>query len=235
MEQVGIVSDLWRFPVKSFGGERVRRAFVGPFGLVGDRRHAVVDVATGGALTARRTSALLHYGARSTTPDTGEGTVVTLPDGREVDTDDPELARDLSERLGREVLMGRSPTAVHDCAPVHLVSESAIAQVAAWLDGEADRRRFRANVVVELDGDDPFGEAAWPGHALGIGDGVVLQVVNPTERCAVTTFDPDTVERDTRVLASIARERDNLFGVYAAVARGGWVSVGDPVILVRED
>ena len=31
------MSDLWRFPVKSFGGERVRRAFVGPFGLLGDR------------------------------------------------------------------------------------------------------------------------------------------------------------------------------------------------------
>ena len=24
---VGLVADLWRFPVKSFGGERLRRAF----------------------------------------------------------------------------------------------------------------------------------------------------------------------------------------------------------------
>ena len=37
------MADLWRFPVKSFGGERLRRAFVGPFGILGDRRVAVVD------------------------------------------------------------------------------------------------------------------------------------------------------------------------------------------------
>jgi uncharacterized protein YcbX len=56
-------------------------------------------------------------------------------------------------------------------------------------------------------------------------------VVSPTERCAVTTFDPDTLERDNRVLAGLARDRENLFGVYAAVARPGWARVGDPVAL----
>ena len=50
---MGIVSDLWRFPVKSFGGERLRRAFVGPFGVLGDRRFAVVDE-DGRGLSARR-------------------------------------------------------------------------------------------------------------------------------------------------------------------------------------
>ena len=43
----------------------------------------------------------------------------------------------------------------------------------------------------------------------------MLAVVSPTERCAVTTFDPDTLERDNRVLAGLARERENFFGVYA--------------------
>ena len=43
----------------------------------------------------------------------------------------------------------------------------------------------------------------------------MLEVVSPTERCAITTFDPDTLERDNRVLAGLARERENLFGVYA--------------------
>ena len=27
----GLVADLWRYPVKSFGGERIREIFVGPF------------------------------------------------------------------------------------------------------------------------------------------------------------------------------------------------------------
>ena len=42
----------------------------------------------------------------------------------------------------------------------------------------------------------------------------------------MTTFDPDTLERDNRVLAGLARERENLFGVYARVCRAGWAEVG---------
>lgn len=229
--QIGVVSDLWRFPVKSFAGERLRRAFLGPFGLIGDRRHAVLDPAEGAAVTARRRSALLGYAARSGEPETGEQVVVTTPGGLTLAPEDPALARDLSERLGREVAMARTPTAVHDCAPVHVVSEGSLAAAGAWVDGEIDRRRFRANVVVSLDDAEPFAETDWPGHVLALGDEAALQVVSPTERCAVTTFDPDTLERDTRVLAGIARERDNLFGVYATVSTPGWVAVGDPVML----
>ena len=56
-------------------------------------------------------------------------------------------------------------------------------------------------------------------------------MVSPTERCAITTFDPDTLERDNRVLAGLARERENLFGVYARVVRAGWAEVGGPIVL----
>lgn len=52
-----------------------------------------------------------------------------------------------------------------------------------------------------------------------------------TECCAVTTWDPDTLERGTRVLATIARERENVFGVDCRVVRGGWVAVGDRVVI----
>ena len=229
--QVGVVSDLWRFPVKSFGGERLRRAYLGPFGVLGDRRHAVLDPAEGAAVSARRRSALLGYSARSGDPDTGEQVVVTTPEGVSLAPDDPGLSRDLSERLGREVAMARTPAAVHDCAPVHLVSEGSLAAAGRWVDGEIDRRRFRANVIVDVEEPGPFVEAAWPGHLLALGEEAALHVVTPAERCAVTTYDPDTLERDTRVLAGIARERENLFGVYATVSAQGWVAVGDPVVL----
>ena len=231
-DEVGIVSDLWRFPVKSFGGERLRRAFVGPAGILGDRRHAVLDPVAGAALSARRVSALLGYAARSGDPDTGGSVVVTTPDGVEMSPGDPTLSLDLTSRLGRRVQMARSPGAVHDCAPMHIVSEASLAAAGSWVDGEIDRRRFRANVVVELSGPGPYGESDWPGHRVALGDEVVLGVVSPTERCAVTTYDPDTLERDTRVLAGIARDRENLFGVYAEVVTTGWVAVGDAVRLV---
>ncbi len=54
----------------------------------------------------------------------------------------------------------------------------------------------------------------------------MLEVISPAERCVITTFDPDTIARDNRVLAGLARTRDNLFGVYALVRRAGWVEVG---------
>ena len=56
---------------------------------------------------------------------------------------------------------------------------------------------------------------------------------SPTERCAVTTFDPDTLERDNRVLTGLAADRENLFGVYAVVSRPGWLRVGAEVRITR--
>jgi len=140
----------------------------------------------------------------------------------------------VSRAIGDDVRLARSPIGAHDAAPVHLVTTASLTAAQAWVAGEEiDRRRFRANVVVELDEPTPFAEAAWPGMSLRLGEeGPVLAVVSPTERCAVTTLDPDTLERDNRVLAGLARERDNLFGVYARVARAGWAEVGAPVTLV---
>ena len=44
----------------------------------------------------------------------------------------------------------------------------------------------------------------------------------PPPALRVTTFDPDTLERDNRVLAALRGDRENLFGVYARVVRPGW-------------
>jgi uncharacterized protein YcbX len=232
--RVGIVSGLWRFPVKSLGGERARHVFVGPYGITGDRTHALVG-ADGGVLTARRTSAMLGFRARHEDPEGATGLRVTCPDGRTLAPDDPALAEAVGAALGRPATMARSPVGVFDAAPLHLVTDASLRQVDEWLGEELDVARFRANVVVELEDPRPFAEGAWVGRRLALGAQVVADVVSPTERCAVPTFDPDTLERDPRVLATLARRRDNLFGVYAGVARPGWLRVGDPVELLPQD
>ena len=58
----------------------MRRAFLGPFGILGDRRHAVVD-AEGNPLTARRAHALLGFRASCEDAEAGEGVEVTTPEG----------------------------------------------------------------------------------------------------------------------------------------------------------
>jgi len=50
---VGSVSALWRFPVKSMGGERLERADISSAGLLGDRAFALIDTATGKVVSAK--------------------------------------------------------------------------------------------------------------------------------------------------------------------------------------
>ena len=138
------------------------------------------------------------------------------------------MARELSEALGRPAVIVRNPVGVHDVAPAHVISTGSLAAARAWVDGEEiDRRRFRANVILDLEEAGPFAEDAWVGAAIELGDdGPVLEVISPTERCVMTTFDPDTRgARQPRPRRS-GEDPDNLFGVYARIWRAGWIEVG---------
>jgi MOSC domain-containing protein len=103
------VAELWRYPVKSMQGERVDAATVGDTGLAGDRRYAVVDVATGKVGSAKHPrlwGALLQCQARGIEPSPGASlpsVAITLPDGRETGSDDPDVDEHLSEVFDRPV------------------------------------------------------------------------------------------------------------------------------------
>ncbi len=90
------VTEIWRFPVKSMGGETLLDAEVTDLGIAGDRGWSVYDRATGTTLTARRTPELLFASARLVADEL----VVTLPDGSEVGEGGSER---LSAWLGRDV------------------------------------------------------------------------------------------------------------------------------------
>jgi MOSC domain-containing protein len=49
----------------------------------------------------------------------------------------------------------------------------------------------------------------------------------------MTTVDPDTLERDPEVLRDIGRRFRGQLALNADVARGGAITAGDPVRLVR--
>ncbi|KPF58624.1 hypothetical protein IP88_16455 [alpha proteobacterium AAP81b] len=80
MTILGSVGELHRYPVKSMLGEALASAEVATRGIVGDRVHALIDVATGKVASAKlphRWRALLGYAASY-----GEGGVsITAPDG----------------------------------------------------------------------------------------------------------------------------------------------------------
>jgi MOSC domain-containing protein len=119
-------------------------------------------------------------------------------------------------------------------APVTLVSDGSLARLAQEAGtAQVDPRRFR--MLFELSGCEPHEEDTWNGRTFATGS-AVIRVGGPVDRCAVTTRDPDTGERDLDTLRLLKdyrgrRESDGavLFGVYATVVEPGLVRVGDPV------
>jgi len=233
------VVELWRYPVKSLQGEQVDAIEITTTGLSGDRSFALFDAETGVGLTARRVPELLFASAR-TQPD---GSVaITLADGT-VASDDDALSAWLGRRVtlrGRESHLDRryenpldfedeahsewiefdgATAAFHDSARAQ-VSLVSIGTLAGW-----DRRRFRANVL--LDGG---GEEELVGSDVALGD-TTLRFTMAIPRCVMTTrAQPDGIERDLDVLRTINRERAGCIAVGAVVLTAGAVRVGDPLV-----
>lgn len=143
----------------------------------------------------------------------------------------------LSEIAGEPVRLVRADR-LDDVAvaPATLVSDGSLARLADVAGVESlDARRFR--MLFELAGCRAHEEDEWEGALLSVGDAVV-RVGTGVDRCAVTTRDPETAERDLDTLRLLAdyrgrRERDGavIFGVYATVERPGRVRIGDAVEL----
>ena len=101
------VEALWRYPVKSMGGERVDSAAVGRNGLDGDRAYAVVDVTDNAVASAkhpRKWASLLQFGAACV----GDAVRVTFPDGSTALAEDPDIDARLTAVLGRDVTLTRT-------------------------------------------------------------------------------------------------------------------------------
>lgn len=234
------VQEIWRFPVKSLQGERLHTVEVEPQGLRGDRAFALFDAESGLGLTARRVPQLLFAAAAYHE----DGTVtITLPDGTTA-ADDRALsdwlsrpvtlrtATDAGERVYENPVDFESDTdwkpfsgatgAFHDSglANVSVLSE---ATMGGW-----PRRRFRANVLVDGDGED-----ALVGSRLSVGTAVV-EVRARIKRCVmVTRPQPDGVggliEKDLDVLRTIHREHGGRLAIGATIVSGGRFAVGDEV------
>jgi len=230
------VIELWRYPVKSLQGEQLDAVAATPDGLEGDRRYAIYDAETGFGLTARRVPELLFATARLRE----DGVVgITLPDGSAARNDQA-----LSDWLGRPVTLRSAqsdaarryenvvdfehePTSgwePFEGAPgaFHDNEQARLSIVSTGTIGDWDRRRFRANVL--LDGE---GEDALVGSPVAVGD-AVIDVGMRLERCVMTTrAQPDGIERDLTVLRTIARERDACLAIGGLVSRPGVMRVGD--------
>jgi uncharacterized protein YcbX len=227
------VLELWRYPVKSLLGERLEAIEVEARGLQGDRRFAVTDRngKIGSGKTSRRfrlLPGLFDLRARME----GERALVTLPYGRELHVGDPLLDRFLSARYGDDLrLAEESRVSHHDAAPLHLLTTASLCWLQARLPAsEVDRRRFRPNILLDVDGCELV-EDGWVGHRFALGSAVV-RIRERAERCVMTTNRQDELPQDPAILAAVTKLNDVCLGVFATVEEPGTIRVGDTPTLV---
>lgn len=234
MNRIGRVAQLVRYPVKSMAGVPAESAMLGFHGIDGDRRFAfrrIGDESGFPWLSASRLPELLLY-----QPIMPQGdalpTHVRTPDGATLELRDPELRKAIAERLGADVELMQLKHGIFDDAAVSVISEQTIAEISSNAGMAVDTRRFRANVLVTLDEPGAFQEDGWVGGTLLFGDEAVKPAIAVTARdvrCTMISLDPDTAERDDRLLRSVVRLNRNNAGVYATVIQSGVIRVGDAV------
>ena len=234
MTPIGRICELSRYPVKSMAGVALDSAHLGLHGIAGDRRFAFRRIGDGGGfpfLTAGRFPELVTYlpvGLEELP------THVRTPAGAELELRGDELRGEIVRRSGHDVELMMFKHGIFDDGTVSLIGTATIDAIFAEAGVEPDRRRMRANVVLETA--EPFCEDAWIGATIVFGDGAEAAAVSVTardERCAMVNIDPDTAARDPRVMKAVVRMRGNYAGVYAAVVRAGEIRVGQTLHLVR--
>lgn len=236
----GRVAALTRYPVKSLGGEDLDRADVDARGLAHDRVWATYteDGYIGSGKRTRRfrpVDGLLHWTAAMS----GDVPVLTGPDGRRWRADTAEASAALSESCGQPLrLRTEADVHHHDDAPVHVLTSASVRALGDRVGVPLDVRRFRANVLVDLDDDHTgaAGDAAprwpedeWIGRHLTVGD-VVLRLTAPMPRCVMVNAAQPGMAEDARVLRSLA-DRAAQLGLMAEVVTPGVIRRGDRVVV----
>src|SRR5437870_10063418 len=260
MSVIGKVDSLWRYPVKSMRGEELDETFAGFSGIYGDRLFAFKSSASPKGfpyLTAREQRRLLQYrphfrypdkaarpinlteaesmGANPVSADPSELIVdVETPDGKTLGIDNPALMDMLRADIDQkhQLTLMRSERALTDCRPVSIFSLQSARQLAEETGTSLDKRRFRANVYVDLTSAQGFGENEFVGRSLRIGPKVVVTILERDPRCVMITLHPDTGEKTPAILKKVAQAHEGMAGVYGAVMVEGMLHKGDSIEVV---
>jgi uncharacterized protein YcbX len=131
-----------------------------------------------------------------------------------------------------QVTLMQSQRARTDCRPVSVFSLQSAGQLAEEAGTPVDKRRFRANVYVDLTSAKGFAENELVGRSVKIGPKVVISILERDPRCVIITLDPDTGEQAPAILKKVAQAHDGMAGVYGAVLVEGMLHKGDPVELL---
>ena len=185
-KSIGKVVSLWRYPVKSMMGEELNSSHMTERGLIGDRVYAIVDQRTGKVASAknpRKWEKLFDFRAAFIdslqSSDSIPPVRITLPDGRQIFSNQGGIDHTLSKVLRREVTLMKASLekpsyeeywpdiegiahreivtdeampsqTFFDVAVIHILTTSTINRLREFYpDGRFEIRRFRPNIVIE--------------------------------------------------------------------------------------
>jgi uncharacterized protein len=261
MGVIGTVESLWRYPVKSMRGQELDEMFAGYAGVYGDRLFAFESSASPKGFpffTGRDQRQMIRYCARFRNPERAARPInlaeaqssganpisanatelmidVETPDGKTFAIDDPVLIDNLCAGIDEKhkLALLRSDKAITDCRPISIFAVQSARKLGEETGIAVDKRRFRANVYLDLTSSDGFAEDEFVGRSLRIGSKVIVSVVERDPRCMMITLDPDTGEKTPVLLKQIAQAHSGMAGVYGAVIVEGMIRKGDPVELLN--
>jgi uncharacterized protein YcbX len=237
--EIGRVEAIFRYPVKSMGGERLEVARLGWHGIEGDRRLAfrrIEDRSGFPWLTAGKLPHLVLFtpqrcqaGAEGDFPSH-----VRTPDGQLLPVFAEELAAEVGRRYGAPVQMMQMKHGVFDDATISVIASCTVNEVSRLAGLRPDVRRFRPNIVVRLLRPAPFREDEWVGGVLAFGDSDDAPAIAVTQRdvrCAMLNLDPDTASPAPEMIKAVVRANQNNAGIYGTVTRIGRLTVGQTIFL----
>lgn len=261
MNTIGKVESLWRYPVKSMRGEEMDELFAGYAGVYGDRLFAFQSSANAKGFpwfTGRDDRQMIRYRPRFRDPEKAARPVnladaekhnanpisasafdlmidVETPDGKVFAIDDSKLIDHLRGNTGAKhnLTLSRSEKALTDACPLSIFAVQTAHQLGEETGVAVDKRRFRANVFIDLPNSAGFAEDKFVGKSLRIGDRVIVQVLQRDSRCMMITLDPNTAEKNPAILKAVARAHEGMAGVYAAVLIEGMIRKGDRIELLN--
>jgi uncharacterized protein len=258
---VGKVESVWRYPVKSMRGQELDEIFAGYAGVYGDRLFAFTSSASPKGFpffTGRDQRQMIRYRPHFRDPDkaarpvnlteaeksganpiSGNATELMIdvqtPDGNTFAIDDPALIDNLRAGIdgNHELTILRSDKAITDCRPLSIFAVQSAKKLSEETCVAVDKRRFRANVYLDLTSSDGFAENEFVGRSLRIGSKVIVSVLERDARCMMITLDPDTGEKTPAILKQVAQAHEGTAGVYGAVLAEGMIRKGDAVELLN--
>jgi uncharacterized protein YcbX len=229
--ETAAITEIWRYPVASLGGERLEVASISNLGIEGDRTHVLLDLETG-EVAAPESSTRWHP-ALFLRAEQGDVTTVSGPGFGRLEVS-PELDEALADHFGFRcgVRAVGTPTSSATCgfghaqlryemAPLHLITTGDMAGLKANLpEVEVGVKRFRANLVIDT------GEVSdnWVGLEWSL-NGIAGQVIDRTKRCGMTMIAQPGLGSNPEILRNLVRNRQRCMGVYANVGTAGMTSV----------